>query len=109
MCSEPAPHERCDPNPAVSSTTRTAIYYTSDRGAAPRPNLHRNSRPAIATIVSRPGHPCVCGEQRRPLNELFQVLGASLRVRGTDSRVAERALEDRVIPACAGNSRFVAV
>ena len=100
MCSDPAPHERCDPNPAVSSIDKNSYLLYIRSGSGARPNLHRNSRPAI---VSRPGHPCVCGEQSEARRHKGNMLGSSPRVRGTDLGSLIVRVDKRVIPACAGN------
>jgi len=49
-------------------------------------------------------HPRVCGEQLLFLRATALTVGSSPRVRGTDSVSVVRAVDDRFIPACAGNS-----
>ena len=49
-------------------------------------------------------HPRVCGEQQGPIARQSEIRGSSPRVRGTARGDVIRTLEDRFIPACAGNS-----
>ncbi len=53
-----------------------------------------------------PVHPRVCGEQHYYLLHVKSHCGSSPRVRGTDSLKNRRSLNNRFIPACAGNSWF---
>ena len=48
-------------------------------------------------------HPRVCGEQTRPLLDVFKSLGSSPRVRGTVRCRSTSSAVTRFIPACAGN------
>ena len=63
------------------------------------------NRPAL-TMWRRlaPVHPRVCGEQRRSTARATGPCGSSPRVRGTDLHSGGDPLDDRFIPACAGNS-----
>ena len=63
-----------------------------------------NSLPHADVLLRRPVHPRVCGEQTRPLLDVFQPLGSSPRVRGTGQVDRLSFLRRRFIPACAGNS-----
>ena len=62
-----------------------------------------NRRLSRAESHRKPVHPRVCGEQ--PLAVLIDISnrGSSPRVRGTDEAVAFPHVEERFIPACAGN------
>ena len=78
----------------------------------PRAEVHRRFIPACAgnaiyqrtLFRPRPVHPRVCGERLlHPVNAWNQV-GSSPRVRGTPTRIYQRTLFRRFIPACAGNA-----
>ena len=62
-----------------------------------------NSSRARAGSPRRSGHPCVCGEQASPLTGTRAPTVSSLRVRGTVRAMGCELVEERVIPACAGN------
>ena len=48
-------------------------------------------------------HPRVCGEHNRDRCRLDAMAGSSPRVRGTSPNSRLRMVQDRFIPACAGN------
>ena len=99
-----------------------AKFVSQSSGSSPRVRgtvsegwkniLVRRFIPACAgnrcAMKTQPGHesvhPRVCGEQNNTLNTLVERLGSSPRVRGTvrDPEVTE--VDQRFIPACAGNS-----
>ena len=51
-------------------------------------------------------HPRVCGEQRRKGLTRHQLAGSPPRVRGTAETLRRRKKDERITPACAGNSSF---
>ena len=62
-----------------------------------------NSAQGMGRGISRPGHPCVCGEQTGRHPTEVAKAGSSLRVRGTEPKGLGDVRSHRVIPACAGN------
>ena len=58
------------------------------------------------TSFTREDHPRVCGEQLMGLPSMSIRIGSPPRVRGTVASVIAMAGDERITPACAGNSRF---
>ena len=130
LCNDPAllPHERCDPNPAVSSTDRNSYLLYIRSGSGARPGDTTRTTPPAAPLTAFPvnarvipacagnsrgaarrsgrvsGHPCVCGEQGSNRPSSASLYGSSLRVRGAVFGSRCGGTHIRVIPACAGNS-----
>ena len=75
-----------------------------DRAAGSSPRVRGTRRGDPAGKVFGPVHPRVCGEH--PLSQSTRQYGAgsSPRVRGTPEAGRLRAVYDRFIPACAGNT-----
>ena len=81
---------RCDPRVAgrTGSSLRVRGTDIPDGGSRPYarviPACAGNSDADQNFEELRPGHPCVCGEQQMLVVDQTEVLGSSLRVRGTD-------------------------
>ena len=89
-------------SPRVRGTVYTRIYDPVDYRFIPACAGNRQRwfrRPVVSAV-----HPRVCGEQSAFACELIALYGSSPRVRGTESRIVELKINDRFIPACAGNS-----
>ena len=52
-------------------------------------------------------HPRVCGEQHMGLGRRLGGKGSPPRVRGTGQKRRDQEAEQRITPACAGNSRSI--
>jgi len=93
----------CGSSPRVRGTRR----FVGDEKNLPRfiPACAGNTYPPRPLLSPNPGHPRVCGEHSQCLGLSGPGYGSSPRVRGTrgSARCARRC--QRVIPACAGNTR----
>ena len=63
-----------------------------------------NSAPGPPKRIRPPDHPRVCGEQSNIPCSMPWVWGSPPRVRGTDCAQQTRNTQNRITPACAGNS-----
>ena len=108
VCGEQTSHTVLCPHfsgssPRVRGTARPIFPCTTRIRFIPACAGNRSLRSSINDSLSV--HPRVCGEQPPngigcPANR-----GSSPRVRGTDFTGAQRLVENRFIPACAGNSQ----
>ena len=62
-----------------------------------------NSRPLTETLCLIPVHPRPCGEQVLQTKHKIKICGSSPPVRGTDANIGREHIDDRFIPARAGN------
>jgi len=88
-------------SPRVRGTERFTIDSAAQERFIPAcaGNSHGGPGPRIRTAV----HPRVCGEQNMATVGRNVHFGSSPRVRGTDVEMLVRSLDNRFIPACAGN------
>ena len=63
-----------------------------------------NSQPRHGDVRQQGDHPRVCGEQCSKRRQVSRGLGSPPRVRGTDTHYAYAGQQNRITPACAGNS-----
>ena len=94
-------------SPRVRGTARQLL--SPDHGRRFIPACAGNSPWPCGRALQRPVHPRVCGEQDLSLLRPLPLIGSSPRVRGTDRERRQNDCGSRFIPACAGNSRSLAL
>ena len=80
----------------------SASWTGSSSGSSPR--MRGTPRRGVSCAARRPVHPRACGEHLFGQASLGSSLGSSPRMRGTRVRAALVPVEDRFIPAHAGNT-----
>ena len=88
--------------PRVRGTERMAMHTQRYQGITPACAGNRKTDPFMA-LVAR-DHPRVCGEQPFVAVPAAAKYGSPPRVRGTGEFRTFRGGEERITPACAGNS-----
>ena len=63
-----------------------------------------NASTQVTIAATDADHPRVCGERAHDIPHTDAARGSSPRVRGTHRRSDDYSLEQRIIPACAGNA-----
>ncbi len=105
--------EQCDgcPHPSrprgSSPRVRGTVYHHPANVASSRfiPARAGNSRSMPSSSGNTPVHPRACGEQLPWAVNRTRCIGSSPRVRGTDPSPAAHGIQERFIPARAGNSK----
>ena len=97
----------CGSSLRVRGTGSRSPRHEVDRRVIPACAGNSAARSTLAT--TRTGHPCVCREQTKERHVLSPGFGSSLRVRGTAQHPSNRQADLRVIPACAGNRRYMTI
>ena len=109
-CASPSSRTASTPHPESSTTgrhhTASTLPSVATTGRACRviPACAGNRLAPLQRGLPVACHPCVCGEQRRPVEKPSTCFGSSLRVRGTGRPRPRIRRRHGVIPACAWNS-----
>ena len=99
-------HEAEGSSPRVRGTHTLDLTSLNDVGIIPA--CAGNTSHCIGCPSVRRDHPRVCGEHHSSIMSSAFRRGSSPRVRGTPPARTRRAVANRIIPACAGNTDLLA-